>query len=147
VVEAAEVGRPVANGFILRSTDGPKEPLGQRIVETPASYENFERRDPEMTFTAYVPVGSLARGKALALSGGPSKQPCSSCHGADLQGGEGLPGPPIAGRGPSYLFRQLFGFQKGGRHGTAAQPMVLEVEKLSQSDMIALAAYVASQKP
>ncbi len=147
VVETSTVSRPVAGGFLLRATEGAKEPLGQRIVETPASYENFERRDPEMTFTAYVPVGSLARGKTLAESGGPAGQACSACHGAGLQGGEGLPGPPLAGRSPGYLFRQLYGFHTGGRSGTRALPMKQVTEKLSQSDMIALAAYLASLKP
>ena len=83
----------------------------------------------------------MARGKALAASGGPAKQACSGCHGSDLRGGEGIPGPPLAGRGPVYLFRQLLAFQNGGRKGAAAEPMRAETEKLSRADMVDLAAY------
>jgi cytochrome c553 len=146
VVEAAEVGRPTEDGFVLHATDGPKAPLGHRIVETPASVETFEKRDPDVTFTAYVPVGSLARGKTLVDTGGPLKQPCSACHGAGLRGGEGLPGPPLAGRGPSYLFRQLYAFQTGGRKGGMADVMRQETAGMSRDDLIALAAYVASMR-
>jgi cytochrome c553 len=147
VVEAAEVGRPQAKGFLFSATTGPREPLGQRIVEGPASFEGFERRDPQTAYTAFVPVGSLARGRALAESGGPAKNPCSSCHGVGLTGGEGLIGPPLAGRSPSYLFRQLYAFRRGGRSGGAAEQMRQETAKLSQVDLIALAAYAGSLKP
>ena len=145
VIETAEVNRPVASGFLLSPGSGPKEPLGERILEAPVNPQWFERRDPQATFIAYVPVGAVARGKALAESGGPSQQPCSACHGSDLKGGEGLPGPPLAGRGPSYLFRQLYAFQTGARKGAEAEPMRVETEKLTQADMIDLAAYLASE--
>ncbi|HWE47961.1 MAG TPA: c-type cytochrome [Caulobacteraceae bacterium] len=145
VVETKDVNRPVASGFLLSPGSGPKEPIGDRILEAPSNPDLFEKRDPQVTFIAYVPEGSVARGKALAMSGGPAKQPCSACHGSDLRGGEGLPGPPLAGRAPVYLFRQLYAFHTGGRKGAAAEPMRLETEKLTQSDMVDLAAYLASQ--
>jgi cytochrome c553 len=40
-----------------------------------------------------------------------------------LTSGPGLPGPPLAGRFPGYLFRQLYGFQTGARGGDCAQAM------------------------
>jgi cytochrome c553 len=144
VIETAEVNAPVAGGFLLSPGKGPKEPLGTRILEAANAPGLFERRDPQVTFTAYVPVGAIARGKALAMSGGPSQQPCSACHGGDLKGGEGLPGPPLAGRGPVYLFRQLYAFHTGARKGPAAEPMRAETEKLSEANMVDLAAYLAS---
>jgi cytochrome c553 len=83
-----------------------REPLGQRIVEIPDNLEQFESRDPRSTFTAYVPVGSLAKGEALVTTGGPGKTlACGACHGPDLRGLGPL--PSIAGRSPSYMFRQL----------------------------------------
>ncbi len=144
VIETRTVNQPVAGGFLLSPGKGPSEPLGVRILEEPVNPEWFERRDPQVTFIAYVPEGAVARGKALAASGGPAKQACSGCHGSDLGGGEGIPGPPLAGRGPVYLFRQLYAFQTGGRKGAAAEPMRAETEKLSQADMVDLAAYLAS---
>ena len=69
-----------------------------------------------LTFTAYVPVGSLAKGEALVMNGGPGKTTqCALCHGADLKGLGPL--PSIAGRSPSYMFRQLYDFQHGARTG------------------------------
>ena len=43
--------------------------------------------------------------------------------------------------------RQLYEFQHSGRTGSASALMKQTVEKLSQDDMIALAAYVGSLEP
>jgi len=132
--------------FYTRSPDGGVEPLGQRIVEMPDDVNQFELRDPRATFTAYAPVGSLAKGETLAKTGGSGVTvACSGCHGADLKGVENI--PAIAGRSPTYIMRQLYEFQHGGRSAAASAPMKQTVEKLSQNDMIALAAYVSSLDP
>ena len=55
--------------------------------------------------------------------------------------------PPIAGRSPSYMVRQIFDMQKGTRNGASAQLMKLVVAKLTPEDMVAIAAYVASRVP
>ena len=55
--------------------------------------------------------------------------------------------PPIAGRSPTYIVRQLYEFRHGGRTGGSSALMKLPVEKLSQDEMIALAAYVGSLEP
>jgi cytochrome c553 len=57
------------------------------------------------------------------------------------------PIPPIAGRSPTYIVRQLYEFQHSGRTESASALMKQTVEKLSQDDMIALAAYVGSLEP
>ena len=112
----------------------------------PDDVNQFELRDPRATFTAYVPVGSLAKGEALVKTGGSGVTvACGSCHGPDLKGVETV--PPIAGRSPTYIMRQLYEFQHGSRSGAASAPMKQTVEKLSQDDMIALAAYVSSLDP
>ena len=134
--------------FIDAPTKGPAAPLGVAIVELPDDMQRFERRDPHTAYTAYVPVGSLERGRTLATTGGGGRtQPCAACHGADLKGGANLPGPPLAGRFASYLFRQLYGFQSGARGAAAAQPMQGVAAHLTQADMIDLAAYGASLDP
>ena len=132
--------------FYVRSPEGGVEPLGRRIVEMPDDVNHFELRDSRATFTAYVPVGSLAKGEALAKTGGSVvTAACNLCHGPDLKGVDTV--PPIAGRSPTYIMRQLYEFQHGSRSGAASALMKPTVEKLSQDDMIALAAYVSSLDP
>jgi mono/diheme cytochrome c family protein len=46
---------------------------------------------------------------------------CAGCHGPDLKGKDDV--PPLAGRSPSYLARQLYDFQQGTRNGAAAPLM------------------------
>lgn len=132
--------------FYVKSPEGGTEPLGRRIVEMPDDENQFELRDSRSTFTAYVPVGSVAKGEALAKTGGSGTTiACQICHGPELKGVG--PIPPIAGRSPTYIVRQLYEFQHGGRAGIASALMKQTVERLSQDDMIALAAYVASLEP
>jgi cytochrome c553 len=132
--------------FYVKSSDGGTELLGQRIVEMPDDVDQFELRDSRATFTAYVPVGSLAKGEELAKTGGSGTTvACSLCHGPELKGLDAI--PPIAGRSPTYIVRQLVEFQRGSRAGGASALMKQTVEKLSQDDMIALAAYVGGLDP
>jgi cytochrome c553 len=127
---------------------GPLTRLHQAILEMPIDAERFERRDPHTGYIAYVPKGSVERGRKLASGGDNGRtQPCAACHGADLRSGPELEGPPLAGRFASYLFRQMYGFQSGARAGDLAQPMQSVVAKLTQADMIDLAAYAASLTP
>jgi cytochrome c553 len=133
---------------IFIPAEGPLTRLHQAILEMPIDAERFERRDPHSGYIAYVPKGSIERGRALASGGDKGRtQPCAACHGADLRAGPDLEGPPLAGRFASYLFRQLYGFQSGARAGDATQPMQSVVVQLTQADMIDLAAYAASLTP
>jgi cytochrome c553 len=136
----------IARVFYMVSNDAGSEPIGQRIVEVPVDAAQFEHRDTRSQFLAYVPKGSIAKGEALAKTGGDNvTTPCGTCHGPDLKGV--APAPGIAGRSPSYLVRQLYDFQQHARAGNMGAPMAGVVEKLSHDDMIALAAYVASLAP
>lgn len=123
------------------------EPLGYRIVETPISPEDTEPlRNPRSGFIAYVPPGSLKRGEELVLHGGSGKTvACAACHGEGLKGNENF--PSLAGRSPSYLARQLLDFQHYTRVGPGAQLMQPVVQKLSEDDILAIVAYVASLQP
>lgn len=117
------------------------EPLGQRIVEVPDNAKQWEIGNPHTEFTAYVPRGSIARGRALVSSGG-GGLPCRSCHGPELKGMGNV--PPLAGRSPSYLARQLYDIQHGARKGPAVAPMLPEVAHMTSADRIAVVAYLAS---
>ena len=136
----------VAGLFWTAVENGEHEPIGARIVEIPDDLIRFESRDHRATFTAYVPVGSLAKGEALVMNGGAGKTtPCSVCHGPDLKGLGPL--PSIVGRSPSYVFRQLYDFQHGSRAGEWSPLMVQVLANLDQQDLLAIAAYLASRDP
>lgn len=147
VVESETIPKPGDSRlFFVKSPAGGTEALGRRIVEMPDDVEQFELRDSRATFTAYVPIGSLAKGETLAKAGGAGTTvACNTCHGPELKGAD--PIPPIAGRSPTYIMRQLYEFKHGGRAGSASALMQQTVEKLSEDDMIALAAYVGSLEP
>lgn len=140
VVEADTVPKTrVAGGMFLKLEGSETEPIGKRIIETPDDAERTEvLRDPRSGFTAYVPRGSVAKGKALAAS-------CGVCHGADLKGLGPVPG--LAGRSPSYVVRQLFDMQQGARKGVWTELMMPVVKSLTNDDMLAIAAYTASLAP
>jgi cytochrome c553 len=90
-----------------------------------------------MSWTAYVPPGTLNRGKQVA-----TKYQCATCHGANLQGIG--PVPALAGRSPSYTMRQLFDMKTGARHGPWAELMKSIVTSMSVQDMAAVSAFAAS---
>jgi cytochrome c553 len=142
VVEAAIVPKTEINHFTLaRSKAGGTEPIGHRILELPDDPTRFENGDWHATFTAYVPPGSIARGRELVQMG-TGALPCASCHGAGLQGAGAV--PPLAGRSPSYIVRQLYDIQYGFRGGPVVVPMQPEVAHLTADDRIAIAAYLAA---
>jgi cytochrome c553 len=144
VVEATQIPRVTTDAVYIFHPDGAMEPLGERIIEGPDDAERFRRRDPNTTYTAYVPVGSMARGAALAR-GTQVRPACDTCHGPGLTGSEIA--PPLAGRFATGVFRQLYDFRSRLRNGPQAALMQPVVEGLSMSDMIALAAYAASLEP
>ncbi len=146
VVEADSVPRTYVTGWHFAAIGkGEQEALGQRIIEMPEIFEQFENRDTHARFIAYVPKGSIQKGQELAATGGGKTVQCASCHGQDLKGVAAVPG--IAGRSPTYLFRQLYDFKHGARAGAAGAQMKPTVENLAVEDMLALAAYAASLAP
>ena len=143
VVESATAPktRQSPAGLFLPLEGELTEPLGQRIIEVPEQPDRTERlRDPLSGFVAYVPIGSIAKGKVLATTGGAGKTiMCAVCHGPDLQGLADV--PPIADRTASYTVRQLHNYRQGTRQSLLMKPVV---EKLNADDMIAIVAFLAS---
>ena len=141
------------NGLFLDEVDDGTEPLGNRLIELPEdSYEVNMLRNPRAGFVAYAPPGSLERGELLVTTGGEGAVPptvdCRSCHGRDLRGMTGIGGgPPLAGRSPSYLARQLYDFKNGKRRGAMGALMIPAVLNLDDDDVIAIVAYLASLDP
>lgn len=139
------------------------EPLGQRIVEVPKYPARSRAYDSHAPFVAYVPVGSIRRGRAFVSSGGEVKRgatvvvpgktpPCEKCHGPSFRGLPHAPDtdiavPPLAGRSPTYMVRQLYDIQSGARSGSTTELMKPVAAQLTLQDMIDIAAYLASRMP
>ena len=147
VVETDSVPRFMPlNGLSTVLPGNEREPLGDRLVEVAVDLRRHELHDPMAEYVAYVPRGSLARGRVLALRGpGGAVKGCTSCHGADLHGVKQV--PPLAGRYPSYLLRQLIAFRTGARNGATSAPMHEVTAALSLQDMVSAAAYAGSRAP
>jgi len=146
VVETSTVPKFVisSHNMLIKAEEGGTEPLGTQIVEMPESLERVELRDPNSGFIAYVPKGSIARGRKLVQNGN-GAFPCGSCHGADLKGEANV--PALAGRSPSGIVRQLYDIQHGTRTGPAVDPMKPEVAAMTDQRRVDIAAYLASLKP
>ena len=148
VVEADTVPKTYLNRLRQRLPlpSGGTEPIGNRIIEVPQDAARVVARDPHTGFIAYVPVGSLAKGETLATTGGSGRTlQCAICHGEGLRGMGQV--PRIAGLSPVYIARQLYNFQSGQSAGPASTMMKPVVDKLTDDDILAISAYVASQTP
>jgi cytochrome c553 len=147
VVESSMVPKTYVGAGNMRhaTPNGGSEPIGQRIIEIPENSELAELRDSHSSFVAYVPVGAITRGQVLVGNGGGKTVPCGACHGPSLMGIGDT--PALAGRSPIYLARQLMDFQRGVRNGGSAPLMAGAVEKLTESDIIDIVAYIASLQP
>lgn len=147
VVETRTVPRMrVLNWMLVASAGAGREPIGRRIIETPVNQELTEMRDDTSGFIAYVPLGSIKKGRALVMTGGAGEtMQCATCHGVDLKGSGNV--PTISGRSPSYIVRQLCDFQSGARTGPDAQLMKPVTAKLTVDEMVSIAAYLASLHP
>lgn len=157
VVETERVPRSkiVTNMFIPIEKE-LTEPIAGRLMEMPEDADATELlRHPHSGFIAYVPPGTVRKGERLAttavqiiLDGKPVEgqtTACASCHGPDLRGLGEI--PPIAGRSPSYIARQLFDIQQGTRKSPLSQTMLPVVAHLTNDDFVAISAYVASLPP
>ena len=146
VVETETVPKTrIQNGMFIRLEGNATEPTGARIIEVPVNADTtLQSRDPRSGFIAYVPVGSVKKGEALVMKGGPGQTTqCIICHAADLQGLGPVPG--LAGRSPSYLVRQLYDIQSGTRSGIWTSLMRPVLANLTTDDMLNIAAYLASR--
>jgi cytochrome c553 len=157
VVESETVPKTkIAGNLFLPIAQEKTEPIAGRIIEMPEDVEQAETlRNPHSGFVAYVPPGSIKKGEDLVTTGGMRMDgdqivqgkttPCVTCHGLDLMGVADV--PPIAGRSPSYIVRQIWDIQQGTRNGASVQLMKIAVAKLTPEDLVAVASYVSSRLP
>jgi cytochrome c553 len=144
VVETATVPKTrIASGMFVPLNGTETEAIGTRIIEVPEHPDRTDLRDPRSGFLAYVPIGSIKRGEALVTTGDGRTIACGTCHGPDLKGLGPVPG--LAGRSPSYQVRQLYDMKAGTRKGVWTDLMKAVVAKLTDDDLIAIGAYLASR--
>jgi len=149
VVETATVPKTFVGQGRMRFID-PKstgmEPIGSRIIILPEDQTRARLRDPKSGFVAYVPPGSIRKGRTLVENGGNGKSvACNICHGDGLKGLANV--PRIAGLHPIYIVRQLHLFKEGDRKGPDAALMNRPAAKLTDEDILNIAAYVSSLSP
>lgn len=88
----------------------------------------------------------LQLGQSLATRGDPARQipACGSCHGPGFTGMEpGVPG--LLGLRPNYLSAQLGAWRYGTRTANAPDCMQLVAARLTEADVTAVSAWLASR--
>ncbi len=117
-----------------------------QIADVSAYYASLPARAP--TDKPEVSEDVLERGKQLAISGDWNRYivPCMSCHGPDSQG-VGSEFPDIAGQHPEYIQTQLQAWKDGTRQGDPLDLMKAVSDRLEQSDMEAVSAWLGTQTP
>jgi cytochrome c553 len=129
-------------GFRYHAKEGGMDPLPPGMVIEVAENDDLVRARDQIDggFLQYVRPEDLALGEKVAADG-----KCGTCHGADYKGKGDV--PRLANQHSIYLIRQLKNMQLGTRkdkNGAAMKPIVA---KLSDRDIVAVSAYLASKNP
>jgi cytochrome c553 len=129
-------------GFRYHAPEGGMEPLPVgRVVETAEDDDLVRARDQiDGGFVQYVNAEDLALGEKIAADG-----KCGTCHGAEFKGKGDV--PRLAGQHSVYLIRQLKDMQTGARTDKKVAVMKSIIDKLSDREMVAVSAYLASKSP
>jgi cytochrome c553 len=140
-VPASYVG---PGGMRFALGDGGYEPVGSRIIVLP---QNAERAAcaTEVGLHRFRRQGQHRQGCGADAGGDGKTTACTICPRSGAQGLGEVPG--ITGRPATYMFRQLNDMKTGNRSGPWVETDEARVAKLSQDDMIALAAYLGSLDP
>jgi cytochrome c553 len=120
-------------------------PIASNMIYEIAEGDEVELRNDHVGFVDYVPMGSLAKGRTVAMGNRGSFRTCGSCHGDDYRGHDDA--PRLAGRSAYYLIRQLADMRAGYRKGPGPEKMKDVLSKLSDADILNVAAYMASKEP
>ena len=135
--------------------DGTRKypPMNYLVAYLPDAYlremaEHFAKQRPPFApmAAAGIDATALARGRTIATVGDTAKQipACVACHGVGLTGmNPGIPG--LAGLRPAYIVAQLTSWRVGSRHAAEPDCMKRVASRLSEADMAAVAAWLASQ--
>jgi len=165
-------GQGTANGYFPRIAGKPANYLYNQLV---AFRDGTRRYAPMNYLVAYLPdaylkemaeyyarqrppfgakeapkgdAALIERGKVIVTAGDGAKQlpACVACHGAGLTGMEpGVPG--LVGLRPTYIAAQLTRWRVGERHAVEPDCMRRVATRLSDSDVAAVALWLARQQP
>jgi cytochrome c553 len=136
--------------------DGTRQyaPMNYLVAYLPDTYlreiaEHFAKQRPQLATreASGADAKTLARGQLLATVGDASKvvPACIACHGKALAGMEpGIPG--LTGLRPAYIVAQLTRWRVGERHALAPDCMQRIAVRLSEADIVAVAAWVSQQE-
>jgi cytochrome c553 len=129
-------------GFRYHAPEGGMEPLPAGIVVEVAENDDLVRARDQIDggFIQYVHPEDMALGEQVAAAG-----KCGTCHGADYKGKGDV--PRLAGQHSLYMIRQLKDMQTGARKDKNVPVMKPIVEKLSDREIVAVSAYLASKSP
>ena len=119
----------ISGNLFLPITKERIEPIAGAIIEAPENEEQAVVLQPALGVRRYVPVGSVKKGEDLVMTGGMRvvhdtivQGKTTACTHMPRVGFDGRRDvPPIAGRSPSYLVRQLFDMRQGARDEPSAQ--------------------------
>jgi cytochrome c553 len=117
----------------------------QSYLQKIAEYFAALRPPPVQKAATDVSEALLARGRLLVTEGDPARgvPACSGCHGPKLTGMEpAIPG--LVGLRTSYISAQLGAFRYGTRTAPAPDCMQFVAASLTESDVTAVAAWLAS---
>jgi cytochrome c553 len=130
-------------------------PMNYLVSYLPDSYlremaEHFAKQKPSFLAQTVVNVdpATLARGQSLVTTGDEQRNipACVACHGAALTGmNPGIPG--LIGLTPTYVAGQLTRWRVGDRHATEPDCMKRVATRLSDADVRAIAAWLATRQP
>jgi cytochrome c553 len=129
-------------------------PMNYLVAYLPEKYlheiaEHFAEERPPFAEREITPADPsvLARGQTLVSHGDESLgiPGCMACHGERLTGMEpGIPG--LAGLRPTYIVAQLTRWQVGDRHAAEPDCMKRIATRLSDQDIVAVAAWLSRQE-
>jgi cytochrome c553 len=129
-------------------------PMNYLIAYLPDAYlreiaEHFAKLKPPFAAkeTQAADAATLSRGQSIVTAGDSPKgiPACAACHGARLTGMEpGIPG--LVGLRPAYIVAQLTRWRVGSRHAAEPDCMKRIASRLSETDVAAVAAWLARQE-
>ncbi len=147
VIESLRIPRAERAAWIYEEVGGTED-LEDRLLEVTNELVRHERRDDRLEYIGLCATrqhqprqAPRGHGRWLARLR-PVLPPAIS---PNLKGTDKI--PPIAGRSPTYLLRQMLAFRNAARAGEAAQQMKPVVEKLTLNEMIDVSAYLGSLYP
>ncbi|MBT00030.1 MAG: cytochrome c4 [Oceanospirillaceae bacterium] len=116
--------------------------LSEQQIQDVAAYYAAQ---PVPTATSNSDAELVASGEVLATRGDWDNYipACESCHGPDSQG-MGATFPALAGQHPTYIKQQLMAWRSGTRYNDPNQLMTGVAERLSDTQIEAVAAYLGS---